>query len=81
MTQRNRSKSKAKSRKPRTKGRTVYIGQRPKTPLIIAGVFVAGMVTLILAMVFSNPPENEDAPLAPSATNAPAMTNGVSPAE
>lgn len=62
------------------KGRTVYVGQRPKMPLIIAGIFVTGLLMLILAKMFS--PKEQQEPATPgtptnavpaAATNAPTV--------
>lgn len=51
------------------KGRTVYIGERPKMPLIIVGVFLAGVLMFILAILFS-PKKGEPPPAPTAATNA-----------
>lgn len=64
--QKSRSKDKA------AKGRTVYIGQRPKTPLYIGGLFLLGLLMLILAIVFSPRRKAPPEPPTPAATNAPA---------
>jgi len=58
------------------KGRTVYIGERPKMPLIIAGIFIAGLLMIILATIFS-PKKSGGTPPPPASTNAPA--GAVSP--
>lgn len=53
------------------KGRKVYIGQRPKMPLIIAGIFIAGLLMIILATVFSpKKPGTPPAPVPGASTNA-----------
>jgi hypothetical protein len=67
------SQKRKTARKERpAKGRKVYIGQRPKMPLIIAGIFIAGLVMIILATLFS--PKKSDTPPAPQ---PPASTNAV----
>jgi hypothetical protein len=81
-----------KSARP-ARGRVVHIGPRPKMPLIIAGVFGAGVLMLILATLFSprkpaapaaagettNAPVTASAPATntPAATNAPATAPAV----
>lgn len=54
--------------KNRPRGRTVYIGERPKLPLIIAAVFLGGLLMLILGMIFSRPRSTPEP--APVTTNA-----------
>ena len=76
------SNGRKKSKKPRqgktsrpARGRVVHIGPRPKMPLIIAGVFVAGVLLMILASLFS--PKKTPASTAAESTNAPATNAPV----
>jgi hypothetical protein len=77
MSNGRKKAKKTRSGKPSrpARGRVVHIGPRPKMPLIIASVFAAGVLLLVLASLFS--PKKPSAPTAAEATNAPATNAPV----
>lgn len=66
---------KSRARQKPTKGRTVYIGERPKTPLVIGGLFLLGLLMLILAIVFSPRQKTPSETDTPGATNPPVTSS------